>query len=40
MKMPVELSAEQISVFTDIFEGNNRPLQPQNNRDLQLDETP
>ena len=40
MESPVEMSAAQISLFTDIFEGNNRPLQPLNDRDLQLDETP
>ena len=39
MKIPIEMSAEQIGMFTAIFEGNNRPLQPLNDRDLQLDET-
>ena len=40
MSTPVEMSAEQIAVFTAIIEGNNRPLQPINDRNLQLDETP
>ena len=40
METPVEMSAEQIAMFTAIFEGNNRPLQPLNDRALQLDDTP
>lgn len=40
MQAPVEMSAEQIAAFTAIIEGNNRPLQPINDRTLQLDETP
>ena len=40
MAAPVEMSAEQIAAFTTIFEGNNRPLQPLNDRELELDETP
>ncbi|MCB8967385.1 MAG: carbonic anhydrase family protein [Ardenticatenaceae bacterium] len=40
MAAPIEMSAEQIAAFTTIFDGNNRPLQPLNDRDLQLDETP
>ena len=40
METPVEMSAEQIAMFTGIFEGNNRPLQPLNDRALQLDDTP
>lgn len=40
MATPIEMSAEQIAAFTTIFEGNNRPLQPLNDRDLGLDETP
>jgi carbonic anhydrase len=40
MQNPVEMSAEQIAAFTAIIEGNNRPLQPVNVRDLQLDATP
>ncbi|MCB8945674.1 MAG: carbonic anhydrase family protein [Ardenticatenaceae bacterium] len=40
MQNPVEMSAEQIAAFTAIIEGNNRPLQPVNARDLQLDNTP
>ncbi|MCP4358533.1 MAG: carbonic anhydrase family protein [Chloroflexi bacterium] len=40
MESPVEMSAQQITAFTDIFEGTNRPVQPLNDRDLQLDETP
>ncbi len=40
METPIELSTEQIAAFTAIFEGNNRPLQPLNDRDLQMDDTP
>lgn len=40
MATPIEMSAEQIAAFTTIFEGNNRPLQPLNDRELELDETP
>lgn len=40
MQTPVEMSAEQIAAFTEIIEGNNRPVQPLNVRTLELDETP
>lgn len=40
MNEPVEMSAEQIAAFTDIFTGNNRPLQGVENRDVTLDESP
>lgn len=40
MSSPVEMSAEQIAAFTEIIAGNNRPLQPLNVRELELDETP
>jgi carbonic anhydrase len=40
MQNPVEMSAEQIAAFSAIIKDNNRPLQPLNARDLQLDETP
>jgi len=34
---PVELSAKQIAAFDEIFERDNRPVQPLNDRDLLLD---
>lgn len=37
---PITMSAEQIAAFTDIFTSNNRPLQPLNQRELSLDNTP
>lgn len=40
MKSPVEMSAEQIAALTALMEGNNRPLQPLNERSLQFDQTP
>ena len=40
MSEPVEMSAEQIEMYTAIFSGNNRPLQVLNDRELQLDESP
>ena len=40
MESPVEMSAQQIGAFTDIFQGTNRPVQPINTRTLQLDTTP
>ncbi len=41
MTTPVELSAEQIHALTSIFEGgNNRPVQPLNDRLLAEDNTP
>jgi len=40
MTVPVQLSADQIAAFTKIFEGNNRPVQPVNDRPLVEDNTP
>ena len=40
MQTPIEMSAEQIAEFTSIMSGNNRPVQPLNERDLLLDATP
>ncbi|HRJ75587.1 MAG TPA: carbonic anhydrase family protein, partial [Anaerolineales bacterium] len=41
MTIPVELSSEQLSTLESIFEeGNNRPVQPLNNRSLEEDSTP
>jgi carbonic anhydrase len=40
MQTPIAMSAGQIAEFTWIMEGNNRPLQGLNERDLQLDITP
>lgn len=40
MQTPLEMSAGQIAEFTRIMEGNNRPVQGLNGRDLLLDETP
>ena len=37
MENPVELSAAQISAMTGAYEGNNRPVQPLNGRDLLID---
>lgn len=34
LKPPVELSGKQIARFTDVYEGNNRPLQPLGERTL------
>lgn len=33
---PIELSAEQISAFTDLYDHNNRPVQPLGSRSLAL----
>jgi carbonic anhydrase len=35
---PIELSAEQIDRYRSAFEGNNRPLQPRNERRLEVSE--
>jgi len=40
MTQPVEMSAEQIAAFTDIFDNNNRPIQPLNERSLSISGTP
>ena len=34
---PIELSAAQIGTFTAIFQGNNRPIQPLNDRSISVD---
>ncbi|MCH8249590.1 MAG: carbonic anhydrase family protein [Proteobacteria bacterium] len=34
---PIKLSADQIATFASIFSGNNRPVQPLNNRTVVLD---
>ena len=39
MEQPIEMSAEQIAAFTDIFEISNRPVQPLHERVLHIDET-
>lgn len=33
---PIEMSADQIAAFTDIYDGTNRPLQPLGDRELVL----
>jgi carbonic anhydrase len=40
MQAPIQMSPEQIATFTNIMEGNNRPVQALNERDLQVDTTP
>ncbi len=41
MTTPVEISAEQVGALTSLFEeGNNRPVQPLNDRPLAEDSTP
>jgi carbonic anhydrase len=40
MNSPVEISAEQLADFTAIIDGNNRPLQPLNDRTVTGDTTP
>jgi carbonic anhydrase len=37
MTTPVELSAEQIAAFEAIYKGNNRPVQPLNEREILVD---
>jgi carbonic anhydrase len=37
MTEPVELSADQIAAFTAAYEGNNRPVQPLNDRTVEMD---
>lgn len=39
-KVPTQLSADQIAAFTAIYNHNNRPVQPLNERTLYLDENP
>lgn len=40
MTTPVELSSDQLSKLESLFEGNNRPVQPLNDRPLVEDNTP
>jgi carbonic anhydrase len=40
MTSPLQVSAEQIAAFTNVFEGNNRPVQPLHSRSLLEDSTP
>lgn len=40
MTTPVELSSDQLSKLESLFEGNNRPVQPLNDRSLVEDTTP
>lgn len=40
MSNPVELSEGQIVAFAQIYHGNNRPVQPSNNRKIVVDITP
>jgi carbonic anhydrase len=32
MKQPLQISAEQVAIFSRLYRGNVRPLQPTNNR--------
>lgn len=40
MTTPIEASAEQLAALEGLFEGNNRPVQPLNERSLVEDNTP
>jgi carbonic anhydrase len=40
MTTPVELSATQLNILAGLFEANNRPVQPLNDRSLEEDSTP
>jgi carbonic anhydrase len=40
MTTPVELSSAQLSKLESLFEGNNRPVQPLNDRSLIEDNSP
>jgi carbonic anhydrase len=40
MTLPITISAEQLAAFTDIIDGNNRPVQPLNDRTVTEDTTP
>jgi carbonic anhydrase len=40
MTLPIEISAEQLAAFTGIIDGNNRPVQPLNDRIVTEDTTP
>ena len=39
MTEPVSLSADQIAAITAAYEGNNRPIQPTNDREIDMDTT-
>lgn len=40
MSTPIQMSASQITAFTDIFSGNNRPPQPLLDQDVQVSDAP
>lgn len=40
MSAPIRMSASQIAAFTDIFSGNNRPLQPLLDQEVQVSDAP
>jgi len=40
MVQPIQMSEAQLATFTDLFEGNNRPVQPLNGRTVVQDTTP
>ncbi len=40
MTEPLEVSADQLAAYTQIYEGNNRPVQPLNDREVVEDTTP
>ncbi len=39
-RMPTQLSKDQIAAFTAIYDHNNRPVQPLNDRTLYFDDNP
>ncbi|WP_298122755.1 carbonic anhydrase [uncultured Aurantimicrobium sp.] len=40
MSNPITMSADQLAQFTSAYDGNNRPVQPVNGREIELDTTP
>jgi carbonic anhydrase len=40
MNTPVQMSAAQIAAFTDIFPNNSRPLQPLQDQEVIVNDTP